>query len=361
MLKKILIGLGIVVGLVVLTGAFGVYYFLPSEDKVLDFIKSNSDKSSILLLRNDTIFAEQNIDKVMPLASTVKIIIAIEYAQQSANEIINPDELVSLIELDKFYVSNTDGGAHSSWLKSVKDKIVDDKISIREIAKGMIKFSSNANTEWLLNKLELEKVNSRIDSLGLKNHTKIYNIVSALFVGKELFPDLKEKELQKKLTELNQDKYIDATNKIHHKLLVDTLYKKDIGDLGMDIQRIWSDRLPSSTADDYVSVMKKINSRTYFTESSQKYLDEVMEYILENPANKEWLDHSGMKGGSTAFVLTKALYATDKKGNKTEMAYFLNDLSILQMTRLQMSMNEFELKVLTGNEFREKVKAELAK
>ena len=139
------------------------------------------------------------------------------------------------------------------------------------------------------------------------------------------------------------------------------MYKKDIGDLGMEIQKIWSDRLPSSTVEDYVSVMKKINSRNYFSENAQKYLDEVMEYILENPANKEWLEHSGMKGGSTAFVLTKALYATDKKGNRTEMAYFLNNLNVLEITRLQMSMNEFELKILTNKEFRGKVKKELTK
>lgn len=361
MLKKILIGLGIIVGLVVLTGAFGVYYFLPSEDKVLNFIKTNPEKSSILLVRNDTIFASRNIDKVMPLASTVKIILAIEYAEQSANRQINPDELISLSDLDKFYVPNTDGGAHPSWLESIKDKISDDKISIREISKGMIKFSSNANTEWLLNKLGIENVNNRLDSLGLKNHTEIYNIVSALFVGKELFKDLKGKDLQKKLIELNQSEYINTTKIIHQKLLIDTLYKKDIGDLGMEIQKIWSDKLPSSTVNDYVMVMKKINSRNYFSEKAQSYLDEVMEYILENPVNKEWLEHSGMKGGSTAFVLTKALYATDKKGNRTEMAYFLNNLSVLEMTRLQLSMNEFELKILTNNEFREKVKTELTK
>jgi len=223
MLKKILIGLGVVFGLVILTGAFGIYYFLPNENTVLDFIKNNPDKSAILLTRNDTVFAKQNGDKVMPLASTVKIIIAIEYAEQSASGAIEPDRLVSLDALEKYYVPNTDGGAHPSWLKSNQDKIVDNQISIREIAKGMIKFSSNANTEWLLNELGVEKVNNRIDSLGLKNHTKIYNIVSALYVGKELFPDLKGKELQKKLTELSQDEYIETTNIIHQKLLTDTL------------------------------------------------------------------------------------------------------------------------------------------
>ena len=361
MLMKILIGIGIVVGLVILTSAFVAYYFLPSEDKILNFIKDNPDKSAILLIRNDTVCASQNTKIVMPLASTVKIILAIEYAEQGAKGLINPDELIAIKDLDNFFVPNTDGGAHTSWLKSVNTKIVDDHISIREIAKGMIKYSSNANTEWLLNKLGIDNVNSRLDSLGLKNHTKIYNVVSALFVGKELYPYLKGKELQKKLSQLSMDEYIVATNLIHQKLVLDTLYKKEIGDLSMDIQKVWSDRLPSSTVEEYVSIMKKINHRTYFDEQSQKYLDEVMEYILENPANREWLEHSGMKGGSTAFVLTNALYATDKKGNQTEMAYFFNELSVLEMTKLQMSMNEFELKILTNEDFLKKITKELAK
>ncbi|MFN3426542.1 MAG: serine hydrolase [Candidatus Thermochlorobacter sp.] len=359
MVKKVLIGTGIVVAIVVFIIAAGIYYFSPSENKILNFIKLNPEKSSILLVRNDTIFASRNVDKVMPLASTVKIIIAIEYAEQCANGKLNPDELVSLSDLDKFYIPNTDGGAHPSWLKSVKDKITEGKISIREIAKGMIKFSSNANTEWLLNKLGIQTVNARLDSLGLKNHTKIYNIVSALFVGKELFPEIRGKELEAKLKELSINDYIETTNRIHQKLLSDTTYKKEIGDLGMNIQRVWSDRLPSSTVNDYVSIMKKINSRTFFNETSQHYLDEVMEYPLDVPANREWLEHAGMKGGATPFVLTKALYATDKKGNKTELAYFLNDLNVVEMANLLVSANEFELKILTSQEFRDKIKAEL--
>jgi len=363
MLKKVLIGVSIIIGLAIVTGAYGIYYFYPSADNVLTFIDENPEKSSILLIRNDRVLARQNPNKVMPLASTVKIILAIEYAEQSASDVLDPDEMVSLDTLEQFYVPNTDGGAHKRWLTSVKDEHSEDfdagQMSIREIAKGMIKYSSNANTEWLLNKLGIKNVNNRLDSLGLENHTEIYNIVSALFVGKELFPNLNGEELQQKLRNLSSEEYVDATENIHQKLLADTVYKKTMGDLSMPIQKIWSDRLPASTVEDYVSIMEKINSRTYFSEESQAYLDEVMEYLLENPANREWLEHSGMKGGSTAFVLTKALYATDKKGNKTEMAYFLNNLSVLQQTRLQMSMNKFELKILTNEEFREKVSQEL--
>lgn len=359
MLKKILIIVGIVIGLVVVLGAIGVNYFKPDENLVLNFIKENPDRAAIKLVINDEVIAERNPNKLMPLASTVKIILAIEYAIQSSQKKINPEELISLDELSKFYVPKTDGGANPRWLKSVAPKINNNQIPISEIAKGMIRYSSNANTEWLGSKLDLENINQRIDSLAIKQHTAYYHIVSALFVGKERFPEAKGKELANKLRSLSLDDYVATTRQIHSKLLTDAEYKNNLGDLGMDIQRIWSDNLPSSTVNDYVGIMKKINSKTYFDVETHKYLDVLMEGLMENPANRQWLKHAGMKGGSTAFVLTKASYATDKKGNKTALAYFLNDLSVLENTRLQGSLNEFELKILTDNEFRQKIKSEL--
>ena len=355
MLKKILIAAAILLGIIILTGAWAVYYFKPDKEAVLNFIKNNPQRTAILFNRNDTTIAARNTDRIMPLGSTMKIIIAIEYARQAAQGLINADEQIDLDALDKFYIPRTDGDAHPAWLKSVGGKISDGKVSLREVTKGMIKFSSNANTEWLLSKLGRDRVNARIDSLGLKNHTPIYYIVSALFVGKEAFPGEKGDALKEKLRRLNQEEYIGYTNIIHDKLLSDTAYRKSLGNMSLNIQKVWSDKLPAATVTDYVSIMKKINSRTYFNARTHQYLDEVMEYILENPANREWLEHSGMKGGSTAFLLTKALYATDKQGNTTELAYFMNDLTVLEITRLQASMNEFELNILTNAAFREQV------
>lgn len=49
-----------------------------------------------------------------------KIVIAIEYAKQVAEGKIRKDEKISLKELEKYYVKNTDGGAHPAWLDDVK-------------------------------------------------------------------------------------------------------------------------------------------------------------------------------------------------------------------------------------------------
>jgi len=44
-----------------------------------------------------------------------------------------------------------------------------------------------------------------------------------------------------------------------------------------------------------------------------------------------WLEHKGSKGGSIGSILMEALYTTDKKGNTTELAYFLDNLERLEM------------------------------
>tara|TARA_Y100000385_G_scaffold291524_1_gene370049 strand:- start:1174 stop:2265 length:1092 start_codon:yes stop_codon:yes gene_type:complete len=355
MLKKTFIILTIILAILV-TAYIGIkQYFKPNAETVLNFIVENPDKSAITLIRNDSQLADINSDRMMPLASTVKIIIAIEYAIQAANGKIDPNEMIDLSSLDRYAVGY-DGGAHRAWLRGSTDFMEDDQIQLREVAKGMIKYSSNANTEWLSERLGLDKINSRLDSLGLKDHSEIYYLASSIFIGKEKFPDLNGEDLALAISAVPLKEYIEATQTIHAKLaLPDTAYKKKVGDLNMDVQKVWSDNLPSSTTKEYVSIMKKINSREYFNPQTHEYLDEVMEYILENPANKIWLDHSGMKGGSTAFVLTKALYATDNEGNKTEMAYFFNELGLIEMRRLMRSMNEFELKVLRDDRFREKL------
>ncbi len=169
MIKKVLIILCIFISIGIFITSIMTYALCPDEKYVLNFIKQYPNKSAIFLQRNDTVIAIQNPNKNMPLASTVKIIIAIEYACQAKNELINPNEEVDLNDINKFYIKNADY-SHLKWINSISKKTLNNKITIREIAKGMIKYSSNASTEWLIEKLGLKNINSRIKKLNLKNH-----------------------------------------------------------------------------------------------------------------------------------------------------------------------------------------------
>lgn len=346
--------------IVVLTGVLQIgFCHAQNAQSVYSFLKNNPDRAAIRLVRNGEVLANVNPDKMMTLASTMKIIVAIEYAEQVAQGTIDPNEPVSLDELEKYYIPNTDGGAHPGWKAEVKPKTEEGRVPLREVAKGMIKYSSNANTEWLIDRLGIQNVNQRIRTLGAADHDSITYLVSALLVGKHQFPDKRGEDLRAAIDQLSDEEYGKITERIHLGLKTMTINKNELGDLSMPIQRAWSDKLPASTVATYGAIMKKINDRKYFDEKVHIYLDEVMEYLLENPANRQWLEHTGMKGGSTPFVLTKAMYATDKAGNRVELAYFFNDLQTSEYNGLLYGMNDFELKILINPEFRDQIRDEL--
>ena len=117
------------------------------------------------------------------------------------------------------------------------------------------------------------------------------------------------------------------------------------------MQKEWSDRLPASTTKEYVQLCSILNNRKYFDKNTYAVLAEVLETLMEVPANKAWLSHAGMKGGSTIFVLTKALYATLQTELKLKWLISLMISQVKKIITLQDWMNDFEIKVLTDDNF----------
>lgn len=88
---------------------------------------------------------------------------------------------------------------------------------------------------------------------------------------------------------------------IHEKWLEKPLTKEEkaqaIKMLNMDVQRVWSDRLIRASTSDYISILEKLNSKNYFTEDVHKYLDPVMEQLMQNPRIKNGLHMQVKKEG----------------------------------------------------------------
>ncbi len=327
-------------------------------DSLLHFIKENKKRVSLYLTQNDTVLAKLNEDKMMPLASTVKILVAIEFAKQVAKNKIAETDMVALKELERYYIPNTDGDAHPNWLAYERSKrhIIKDSVQLFDIARGMIMFSSNANTEFLMEILGLDNIKNNIQLLGLKKHSAIFPLVASLFMYQNP-KGIKEADILKGIGKLKEEQYCRYIYDIHKALAYDTILKPKFRpqDLSMKMQKVWSDRLPASTTKEYVRICTILNNRAFFDDDTYAVLSGVLETVMENPANKTWLKHAGMKGGSTAWVLTKALYATTQKGERIEMAYFFNNLTINESDMLTGWMNNFELNVLSKPEFRKKI------
>jgi D-alanyl-D-alanine carboxypeptidase len=327
-------------------------------DSLLNFIVNNKSRSAFCLVKNDTVIAGVNEYKRMPLASTVKILVAVEFAKQAGSGVINENSYVALKELDKYYIPHTDGDAHPAWLAFEKKQqhILHDSIKLLDVARGMIMFSSNANTEYLVDLLGLHNIKSNTRLFGLKDHTELYPVVASLF----LYQNPKgagEDKVIKAIGKLTEDQYVKTTLQIHQALKYDSSLKKKFRpqDLSMKMQKLWSDRLPAASAKTYVQLCSILNNRKFLDKKSYSILAQVLEFIMENPANKQLYRHAGFKNGSTAFVLTEALYATTQTGERIETAYFFNDLTSTENEKLQAWLNDFRIALTLNEAFRKKV------
>lgn len=346
----------IITGMAVLIlSALAYYLFHDDPDYVQTYIDKNPDLASMhLSVDGENLISKQGEVK-RPLASVVKTIIAIEFANQVVEGKIDPDEQIPLVELEKFYLANTDGGAHPNWLKEMKEggPIKNDAVSLQEIAKGMIMFSSNANTDFLLDKLGPESINHVIESLCLENHDPVYPLVSSLLVPTYLnaIEDKKwsTSQLIERLQSLSLEDYRELSWEIHHLL---KHRKADFFNgsvsIPMDLQKIWSDRLSNATVEDYGKVMSAISNDTATLPGGEDILRNIMEWPMKvNVSNQEIYAHLGMKGGSTAFVLNQALYVENLDGRKLELIIFTEGFSIIEQIKMEKNMNSFLKKVLT--------------
>ncbi len=344
--------------ILLLTILFAQQNIAQSSDSLLNFITSHRDNSSIYIRKNDTLIASLNENRMMPLASTCKIMVALEFSKQAAFKVFSPDSKVALSELDKYYLPLTDGNAHPQWIAYEKKQgnVIRDSISLLNVARGMIMFSSNANTEYLMDLLGLDNINNNYRQMGITDFTPLYYFVSAIMLYQNP-KKVKEDNLLKAIRNLSQKDYLKAASLIHLQLKNNPEYKKlfRVNDLTPPLQKIWSDRLPSSTTKSYTRIAEIINNRQIYNSETYTILSQILETLMENPANRKWLDHAGMKGGSTMFVLTKTMYATLKTGDKIELAYFLNNLDQSKVNALARDMNAFELAILSDNTFLKKI------
>ncbi|EEL71543.1 serine hydrolase [Bacillus mycoides] len=353
--------IGIVAGVIVVAViVFFVImkYYLSKEDPdyVLNYIKEHKgdETCSLLIRKNGEVVTSVNENKKLPLASMAKIVIAVEFAKQVSEGKIRRDEQISLKELEKYYVKDTDGGAHPAWLEDAKAK--NEQITLEEVAKGMIHYSSNANTTYLLDKLGIERVNESIKELELTSHDKFTSYTASLYMRGYVEKGLHEPENQslETICNMSMDEYNKHVLQIHEWMKDESEWKKrDIPlKIDMEFQRIWSDRLVSANAKDYMSLMEKINSRNYFSKSMQ----DEMENIFKGTVQNSKFEYTGQKGGSTAFVLTKSLYTTDKKGNKVEVVIMFNDIEDqVAYQKLRNNIDYFIQDAITDEEFRRKL------
>lgn len=325
-------------------------------DKVISFIKENPKKASLYLIEDGKMVIDFNSRQQMPLASAVKTIVAIEFARQCDSKKISATKQVAVRDLNKYYIPGTDGGAQPEWLKSL-GKTAADSVSLLDAAKGMVKYSSNANTEFLLDLLGLANINKNIKALNLKGHQPLYYFTASALMTCLKPAGIAEDKWISELRAMPVAEYVKKCEQAHQKLKTDPSFIKqfNFANLSLKIQRVWSDRLVASTTADYAQLMQKIAEGKSFPPETQTILESILEWPMNYAGNRAQFNHLGQKGGSTAFVLTDAFYALPKKGPQLACSFFFNGLTETESAFINQNFGSFEASILTDAAFRKKL------
>jgi D-alanyl-D-alanine carboxypeptidase len=328
-------------------------------DSFFNFISTNPGRAAVLITRNDTVIARQNDTKLMPLAGTVKLLIAVEFAQQSTHEMINENSYVDLTEIEKFYFPYIDSADHQAWLEYAKAhrEIKDGAIKLVDVARGMMRFDSNANADFLMDLLGFDNVKDNIALFKLKQHTAIFPFAGSMF-SYQVPRKSNEAKLIKELGKYSDKKYSMEAYYNHQDLKADSTFKESFKpeQFTPTLQKMWADKLPKSNAREYIEIAQTLNSRQVLAEDAFFTIGEVIEYPMENRDHQKKFKHYGEKTGSSPYIFNHVFYCTLKDGTKLEAAVFLNNLYPSEEKKLEDWLGPFTEQLIFDPVFRAKVR-----
>ncbi len=346
--KRLLIYGGVVIALILTF----IFIFRSNPSYIAKHILNSPESTSLYIAVDGEPVITHEDETVRPLASVVKIAVALEYAYQVADGTIDEHTEVPMEDLDLYYVADTDGGAHPNWKE--EEGLADAKtVSLKEAALGMITYSSNANTEYLIDLLGAENINQRMKKEDISPHDPIYPIVSSLLVVLDEKRHSDSKDWFEELEKVDQVTFAEKSFAIHDQLKERTFDTSGVEDLSIKEQRIWSDQLPGSTAHAYGDLLRKIVARDFDEEVNDIMHELLRSGIESNPKNKELYNAVGAKGGSTAFILNQAMFVETLDGTQYEFVILTDDLSLYQMLMVSNNLNQFIVEFVNEESFRE--------
>jgi hypothetical protein len=261
-----------------------------------------------------------NPDGWFPLASVQKVQLLIAYAQRASAGKLDPDGGVSLASLARWYWPGTDGGAHANAIADWKSRGVitgrgsHQRVPLREVVWGMIRWSDNAATDYVLRLVGGPlAVRRTARAAGLR-----YQDPSASVYGTFL-------SWAKSPASWTQASPL-ARSRLATQLAATTSPEEarltqlpDLTRQALLAQQAWR-----GTPRQWALVLAALYEETGTTSATGRIIDQALEWPLtEFPSNRSRFDRFGTKGGSLPGVVTEASFFQPVGGNPLAVALFL--------------------------------------
>lgn len=162
--------LWVLMGIGLVTGPVDARQSSPALTLLWDQVHAQPADFSVacMPLHNSSGAVFYNAAEPFPLASVSKLLIFIEYARRVNAGVIALDEMVPLDRLNFYDIPRSNSGAHERFLAAYPPGI--QSISLFDVAAvGMIQYSSNAATDYLLDRLAPVNWDNLYHILGITN------------------------------------------------------------------------------------------------------------------------------------------------------------------------------------------------
>lgn len=122
---------------------------------LLDWMAAHRDHVGLAVLADGSPVVALNDAAMFPLASVMKVVTLVTYADAVADGVLRTDQPVPLATIDRWYLPGTDGGAHQSALADWTDRNVvrSGAVPLAEVAWAMTRWSDNAAADELLRRV----------------------------------------------------------------------------------------------------------------------------------------------------------------------------------------------------------------
>ncbi len=262
-----------------------------------------------------------NADVQMPLASVVKIIPLVAYAEAVAAGQLDPTSYVTLDTLDQYYLPGYDLGSHNRAIDELTEAGLvlasPDRIRLEDVPWMMIRHSANAATDYLHMLLGQDVIEETAVSLNLTQQT-----APCTFLGQFLAMSNQTRRGKSDRAAIQAYLADPASYGTEIVQLAETYVQDSIFRGGEQAyhreerrpstqdQRFFSHNLNAhGTPREYAALMAQIAQNGLSNQESSFLARRYLEWPMIFEANQERFSNLGYKNGSLPGILNTAYYA----------------------------------------------------
>jgi hypothetical protein len=298
--------------------SLSVSSLVQAQEEFFDWCQENPDLVSLAILEQGEMIVEHQAYNDQAVAEGVFLLLAAEFAQMAGEDLLDPELLVPIEEIQRFSLPALDGDRFRDWTLSAKGSAGEeaDHVPLWMVVQGMMQHQSMANAEYLIRLMGRERCSSLGSHLAFGRHGRVYPLQSArlLYLGLDMPPHKKATHLRNMPLEDYEALAWDWSDSLAQDY--DGTWQASVQNLDFSLRKVWSSRLPYGQTAAYAAYAEKLRTREGWSEDALTWFKRVAEPDAASIDERFSDFHCfGGASGRTDYLYHLCRYATTESGS----------------------------------------------